>query len=77
MFLNAIDTDFHVRQEQYKDLLREAQQWRLIDQQAVNKVSIWRVTNRIGAELIKWGSKLLSFDPDHQQILRKVKGELR
>lgn len=56
------DTDFLVRQEQYKDLLREAEHERLIRAAGLQQPGNWRlhrkVANRIGAQMVSWGCKL-------------------
>lgn len=55
------ELDFLARQEQYKDLLREAERERLIRATAPQSPGLWglsqQVANWLGAQMVKWGSK--------------------
>lgn len=55
--------DFQARQEQYKDLLKDAQKQRLINRQASKVKKNGPVTNWLGRELVKWGSRLEGDEP--------------
>jgi hypothetical protein len=54
--------DFLVRQERYKDLLREAEHERLLQaaglRQSGNRRSQRKVANWIGDQMVRWGRKL-------------------
>ena len=54
--------DLLVRQEQYKDLLREAEQERLIRDAGLRHSDNWRLHRKvaewIGAQMVRWGCKL-------------------
>jgi hypothetical protein len=54
--------DFLVRQEQYKDLLWEAEQERLIRAAGLRPSVNWRLHRKvaewIGAQMVRWGCKL-------------------
>lgn len=54
--------DFLVRQEQYQDLLREAEQERLIQAAELHQVRKWglprQTANWLGAYVVKWRLKL-------------------
>jgi len=58
--------DLLVRQEQYKDLLREAEQERLIRDAGLWHSDNWRlhrkVADWIGDQMVRWGCKLQSYD---------------
>jgi len=57
--------DLLFRQEQYKELLREAEQERLIRAAGLGQIGNWRfrrkVANWIGAQMVSWGYKLRSY----------------
>ncbi len=59
--------DFLVRQEQYQDLLREAEQERLIRAAKLFKVHEWgllgQTANWLGSYVVKWGLKLQANRP--------------
>lgn len=54
--------DFLVRQEQYQDLLREAEQERLIQAAELPQVGKWgsprQTAHWLGTYVVKWGLKL-------------------
>ena len=54
--------DLLFRQEQYKDLLREAEQERLIRAAGLRSPVNWRLHRKvaewIGAQMVRWGCKL-------------------
>lgn len=54
--------DFLVRQEQYQDLLREAEQERLIQAAELSQNGQWgwprQTTHWLGTYVVKWGLKL-------------------
>ena len=54
--------DFLVRQEHYKDLLREAEHERLIRATRLRQPGNWRLPRKvadwIGAQMVRWGWKL-------------------
>lgn len=54
-----------VRQEQYKDLLREAEHERLIRAAGLRQLGNWKpprkVAGWIGNQMISWGHKLQSY----------------
>jgi hypothetical protein len=56
--------DFLVRQEQYQDLLREAEQERLIHSAGLRHLNRWNLPRQmavwLGSYVIKWGLKLQS-----------------
>ena len=60
MMLNYIH--FLARQEQYKDLLREAEHERLIRSAGLRHSGNWRLHRKladwIGAQMVRWGCKL-------------------
>lgn len=62
MFPNQID--FLVRQEQYKDLVREAENERLIRTAGLHNSSTRQLnlslTNWLGAKMVSWGLSLQS-----------------
>lgn len=66
MFPNELD--FQVRQEQYKDLLREAEQERLIKTARLHnnfgsrKLNL-SITNWLGTKLVDWGMNLQQSNP--------------
>ncbi|MFB0535404.1 MAG: hypothetical protein ACETWR_10515, partial [Anaerolineae bacterium] len=55
-------TDFLVRQEQYKDLLREAERERLIRAAGLRRPGNWSLHQKIagwlGTQMAGWGCKL-------------------
>jgi hypothetical protein len=57
--------DFLVTQEQYKDLLREAEHERLIQAAGLRQSGSWRLHRKvagwIGARMVRWGRKLQSY----------------
>jgi hypothetical protein len=70
--------DFLVRQEQYKDLLQEAERERLIrvagfrqlgNQGLHRKVATW-----IGAQMVSWGYKLQSYSTTPSPCSPQVAG---
>jgi hypothetical protein len=58
-------TDSLVRQEQYKDLLREAERERLIRSAGLRQPANWKPHRKfadwIGDQMISWGYKLQSY----------------
>jgi hypothetical protein len=54
--------DFLVRQEQYQDLLREAEQERLIHSAGLRLLNRWNLPRQmaiwLGTYVVKWGLKL-------------------
>jgi hypothetical protein len=54
--------DFLVRQEQYQDLLREAEKERLISAAELPRIRKWslpgQTANWLGTYVVKWGLKL-------------------
>jgi hypothetical protein len=60
MFLNDLDLAIH--RERYKDLLREAEQERLVQAAGLRQPGNWKlhrtVAGWIGAQMVKWGRKL-------------------
>jgi hypothetical protein len=59
--------DFLIRQEQYKDLLREAERERLIRaagfRQLGNRSLHRKIAGWLGTQMAKWGCKLQSYGP--------------
>lgn len=55
-------TDFLVRQEQYKDLLREAERDRLFRSAGFRRLGSrrlwWRIADLLGVRIVRWGRKL-------------------
>jgi hypothetical protein len=60
------DKDFLVAQERYKELLREAEQERLIQAAGLRQPGNWRLRRRItgwiGDRMVRWGWKLLGYE---------------
>ena len=60
--LSYLDHLFLIRQEQYKDLLREAERERLIRAAGLRQPGNWRLRRKvagwIGAQMVRWGWKL-------------------
>ena len=54
--------DFRMRQEQYQDLLREAEKERLLQSAQLQPSSQWslprQTANWLGTHVVKWGLKL-------------------
>jgi hypothetical protein len=61
----SIDTDLLARREQCKDLLREAEDYRLIQSAGLLQSRRWelhrKVAGWIGAQMVRWGWKLQSY----------------
>jgi hypothetical protein len=57
--------DLLFRQEQYKDLLREAERERLIRAAGLRRTGNWKlhrkVSDWVGAQMVRWGYKLRSY----------------
>lgn len=61
------ELDFQVRQEQYKDLLRQAEHERLIKTASLynsgGRKLNFNITNWLGAKLVSWGMNLRQSKP--------------
>lgn len=76
--LNYID--FVVRQEQYKDLLKEAGQERLIKEATgLRRTGTWRLQRRVivwvGDLMVKWGCKLQHYGTTPSACWPQLAGE--
>ena len=64
--------DFLVRQERYRDLRREADRERLIRAVGLRRPGTrlpWKVTDWVGAQMVRWGWKLQCYGSAPQPLL--------
>ena len=64
--------DFLARQERYRDLLREAERERLIWAAGLRRPGTrvrWKVTDWVGAQMVRWGWKLQRYGSAPQPLL--------
>ena len=64
--MHSLEVEYLVRQEYYKDRLRELERERLLQaaglQQGVDFKSYRKAANWLGKQMVKWGSKLQEYD---------------
>jgi hypothetical protein len=69
----AVEIDYLVRKEQYKDLRHEIARQQLIQTAALRRSSNGEwfrgTAGRIGAQMVKWGSKLQHYGRYQHQTL--------
>ena len=69
----AVEIDYLVRNEQYKDLQREVARQKLIEtakpRYSGDTLSLRRLARWIGTQMVKWGSKLQRPDQYRHQRL--------
>jgi len=69
----SVEIEYLVRKEQYKDQQRDVARQQLIQlakpRPPNNTVSLQRMTGWLGAQMVKWGSRLQHYDQyQHQKL---------